>query len=118
MPNFCKVIIVGHIGNDIELRYTTAGLAVTNVNVAVNNPFKKDDPPTWYKCSVWRQQAEFVNEYAKKGDAILVEGDQLALEDWTAQDGTIRHSLTMQAQRVQLLGRRDDAGGEASEAAF
>jgi len=107
MPNFCKVIIAGHIGNDPAIRYTSEGVAVVSVNVAVNNPFKKDDPPTWIKCSVWRQQAEYVNQYAKKGDAILVEGDQLALEEWTAQDGTVRHTLALQAQRVQLLGSRD-----------
>lgn len=109
MPNYSIHIIVGHVGNDPELRYTSEGTAVTSINVAVNNPFRKDDPPTWIKCSVWRQTAEFVNQYVTKGAAVLVEGDQLTIEEWTAQDGTVRHTLTLQAQRVQLLGSRGDS---------
>ena len=115
MPNFETHVIMGHIGNEVEIRYTSEGVAVTSINVAVNNPFKKDDPPTWYKCSAWRQQAEFVAQYAKKGDAVLVQGDQLALEEWTAQDGTIRTSITLQARSVQLLGKRGETQPSETE---
>lgn len=110
MPNFEIHVIVGHVGNTPELRYTKEGTAVTSVSVAVNNPYKKDAPPTWYKCTCWRKTAEFVNEYVKKGAAILVQGKGLALEEWTGDDGETRYTLVMDVDSVQLLGSRSDAG--------
>lgn len=121
MPNYEKHIIVGHVGNDPEIRYTSDGVAVCSVSVAVNNPYRKDDPPTWYKCSVWRATAEFVNQYVTKGAAVLIEGDGLKLDEWTAQDGTQRVSIAMQARSVQLLGRNgtgQDAPQEQGELPF
>ena len=116
MPNYDKHIIVGHVGADPELRYTNEGVAVVNISVAVNNPRRKDDPPTWYRCAIWRQTAEFVNEYVRKGTAVLVEGDGLKLSEWAGQDGTQRVSLEMTAQRVELVGARDDAREPARDA--
>ena len=120
MSNYEIHVIVGHVGNTPELRYTSEGIAVISLNVAVNNPFKKDAPPTWYKCTCWRKTAEFVNEYVTKGAAILIQGRGLALEEWTGNDGTIRHTLAMDADSVQLIGAKSEqhTAQETADAPF
>lgn len=107
MPNFETHVIVGHVGNVGDLKYTSDGVAVINISVAVNDPRRKDDPPTWYRVSVWRGTAEFVAEYVTKGAAVLVAGDRLKLSEWTGQDGAPRTTLELNATSVQLLGSRD-----------
>lgn len=107
MPNFETHIIVGHVGSVGDLKYTSDGVAVINISVAVNDPRRKDDPPTWFRCSVWRATAEFVAEYVTKGAAVLVAGDRLKLSEWTGQDGAPRTTLELNATSVQLLGSRD-----------
>lgn len=120
MPNFETHTIVGHVGNVGDLKYTNDGTAVCTLSVAVNDPRRKDDPPTWYRASCWRATAEFVSKYVEKGAAVLVHGDRLKLDEWTGQDGQPRVSLELNAARVELLGRRgEDAGdGDAAEMPF
>ncbi len=122
MPNFETHVIVGHVGNVGDLKYTSDGVAVINISVAVNDPRRKDDPPTWFRCSVWRATAEFVAEYVTKGAAVLVAGDRLKLSEWTGQDGAPRTTLELNATSVQLLSSRDaapvDAGRETSDMPF
>jgi single-strand DNA-binding protein len=108
MPNYSKHIIVGHVGTPPTLKYTDTGIAVASFTLAVNNPRRKDDPPTWFRISAWRSTAEFVNSYVTKGAAVLVEGEHLKLSEWTAQDGSTRVSLEMDAQRVELMGGKRD----------
>lgn len=104
MPNFEHHIIVGHVGGDVTLRYTQSGVAVASFSLAVNDPRRKDAPPTWYRVTCWRQLAEFANEYVTKGAAVLVAGDRLKLSEWTGQDGAPRTTLELNATSVQLLG--------------
>jgi single-strand DNA-binding protein len=108
MPNFENHVIVGHVGKVNGLQYSQNGTAMASFSVAVNNPRRKDDPPTWYRANTFGQTAEFVNQYVKQGVAILVSGDRLELSEWTAQDGTVRHTLELHAQTVQLLGGKRD----------
>ncbi len=116
MPNFETHVIVGHVGSLTDLKYTSDGVAVVTLSVAVNDPRRKDDPPTWWRCSVWRQTAEFVAQYVTKGAAVLVAGDRVKLSEWTGQNGEARTSLELNATSVQLLGARgDDAGQPARE---
>lgn len=112
MPNYEKHLIAGHVGRAADVRYTNEGRAVADFSVAVNNPFRKDDPPTWYKVTAWGKLAETVNQYVEKGMAVLVEGDRLELDEWTGDDGTPRTSLVLTAQRVVFLTR----AGETADA--
>ena len=114
MPNFMNVTLMGHVGNPPTLRYTSAGVAVASFRMAVNNTRRKEDPPTWVTVTVWRQTAEFVNQYVTQGAAVLVNGSWLALSEWTGQDGKARTSLELTADRIELVGARTDGTHEAA----
>lgn len=117
---FHKVILVGNLGRDPEMRYTPGGQAVTNISVASSRRFTDSsgemrDETVWFRVSVWGRQAESCNQYLRKGRQVLVEG-RLNPDDngnpriWNAQDGTPRASFEVTAQTVRFLGGRDDAG--------
>ena len=117
---FHKVILVGNLGRDPEMRYTPGGQAVTNLSVASSRRFTDSsgemrDETVWFRVSVWGRQAESCNQYLRKGRQVLVEG-RLNPDDngnpriWNAQDGTPRASFEVTAQTVRFLGGRDDAG--------
>ena len=114
-----KIIIIGNLGRDPELRYTQDGTPVANFSVATNyrrsnqDGSQKDDT-TWFRVSVWRRQAETCNEYLQKGRRVLVEG-RLNTDPatggpriWTGQDGQPRASFEITAQTVRFLGGRGD----------
>jgi single-strand DNA-binding protein len=118
-----RIIIVGNLGNDPEMRYMPDGTAVTNISVATNRSWtdsrtgEATKETTWFRVSVWRKQAEAVNQYLAKGSRVLVEG-RLRPDPqtggprlWTAQDGTVRASFEITADSVQFLSGRDDGGG-------
>jgi single-strand DNA-binding protein len=117
---FHKVILVGNLGRDPEMRYTPSGQAVTNLNVATNRTYTDNTgnqvkQTVWFRVSVWGKQAEAAHQYLRKGRQVLVEG-RLNPDDngnpriWNAQDGTPRASFEVTAQTVQFLG---GPGGEA-----
>ncbi len=124
-----KLIVVGNLGGDPEMRYMPDGTPVTNFSMAANRRWTDSrsgetrDETTWFRVSVWRGQAEAVNEYLSKGSQVLVEG-RLRPDPqtggprmWTAQDGTVRASFEITADSVQFLSGRDSGGGsyESSE---
>jgi len=115
MPNFEHHTIIGHVGGEVTLRYTSgaeSGIPVASFSLAVNDRFKKDAPPTWYRVTCWRQLAEFVNEYVKKGAPLMVAGERLALSEWTAENGDKRTTLELTARDVVLLGRKGEVDAE------
>lgn len=112
-----NLVIVGNLGADPDMRYTPSGQAVTNLRVAVNRKYTKDDElveeTTWFNVSVWGKQAENVHQYLKKGRQVLVEGRLNPDENgnpriWTRNDGTPGSSFDVTAQRVVFLGGRHD----------
>jgi len=125
-----KVILVGNLGRDPEMRYTPGGQAVTNLSVATNRRYTDNsgetrDETIWFRVSVWGKQAESCNQYLRKGRQVLVEGRLSGDENgnpkiWNAQDGTPRASFEVRAITVQFLGSRDegslggDEGGSAA----
>ena len=124
---FHKVILVGNLGRDPEMRYTPGGQAVTNLSVASSRRFTDSsgemrDETVWFRVSVWGRQAESCNQYLRKGRQVLVEG-RLNPDDngnpriWNAQDGTPRASFEVTAQTVRFLGGREDAGYAAADEA-
>jgi single-strand DNA-binding protein len=106
--SFNKIIIVGNLGRDPELRYTPQGDAVCNFSVAVNDK-KRDktgelqDTTTWFRITLWRRQAENASKYLTKGSPIYVEG-RLKVEEWTDRDGNNRYTLEVQATDMQFIG--------------
>jgi single-strand DNA-binding protein len=113
---FHKIIFVGNLGRDPEMRYMPDGQAVTNLNVACNRRWnsqvsgEQEEETTWYRVSVWGKQAEACNEYLEKGRQVLVEG-RLKPDPatggprlWTRQDGSVGASFEVVASSVQFLG--------------
>ena len=125
-----KVIVVGNLGRDPEMRYMQDGTAVTSLNVATNKSWtdKTSGEPrketTWFRVSVWGRQAETANEYLSKGSQVLVEGELRGDPEtgtpriFTRQDGTVGASYELRAFNVRFIGGRDTGGydtGPASE---
>ena len=118
-----KIVIVGRLGRDPEMRYMPDGTGVTSFSVATDrrwNDRATGQPvqeTTWFRVSVWGRQAEAANQYLSKGRMVLVEGrlhpDPATggPRTWTAQDGTVRASYEIRADSVQFLGGREDGGG-------
>ena len=125
--SYQKVIIVGNLGRDPEMRYMPDGTPVTSFSVATNRKWTNTDgsqgeETVWFRVSVWRRQAETVAQYLTKGRQVMIEGRLTADKAtggpriWTAQDGTQRASYELTADRVVFLSGRGDAapgaGGE------
>lgn len=116
--SFNKIIVVGNLGRDPELRYTPQGDAVCSFSIA-SNERKRDksgefqDVTTWFKVTLWRNQAENAAKYLSKGRQVYIEG-RLRTEEWTDRDGKTRTSLEINATEMQFLGGRDS--GEYSGA--
>lgn len=110
---YSKIIIVGNLGRDPEMRYTPSGRAVTNFSVAVNRRRRDSgsnswvDETDWYRVSVWEKQAEIADQYLRKGMQVLVEGE-LHPGIFTGQDGNARLSLDIRFARFQMLGTREE----------
>jgi len=102
-----KVEIIGHLGQDPELRYTGNGKAVCNFSVATNQ-YDRDDPE-WHNCTAWGDLAEIVNEHLSKGERVFVEGS-LRTRQWEDPDGRTRYSTEIHADEIIFLGSDVEAG--------
>jgi len=116
-----KLIIVGHLGRDPELRYTPSGQAVTNFSVATSRKWtgsdgQQQEETVWFRVSVWGKQAETCNQYLSKGRLVMCEGRLTVDKEtggpriWTDQNGTPRANYEMSAYDVKFLGGRGDGG--------
>lgn len=124
-----KLIIVGNLGRDPELRYTPSGHAVTHFSVATNEAWtdasgQRQERTVWWHVSVFGKQAEVCNSYLQKGVRILVEGrlnpdpETGGPRLWEGQDGTVRASFDVTALNVRFMGGRSEGsvpGPAASE---
>jgi single-strand DNA-binding protein len=114
-----KIVLVGNLGRDPEMRYTPGGHAVTNLNVATNRTYTDSNgeqvkETVWFRVSVWGKQAESCHQYLRKGRQVLVEGRMIGDESgnprvWNRQDGTPTASFEVNAISVRFLGGRGDA---------
>lgn len=116
MASFNKVILMGNLTRDVELRYTPSGTAVTEIGLAVNDR-RKDangqwvDETTFVDITLWARTAEICNEYLGKGSGVLIEG-RLKLDQWDdKQTGQKRSKLRVTGERMQMLPRGDNRGG-------
>lgn len=109
MASVNKVILVGHLGRDPELRYTPGGTAVANFSLATNEAWtdksgEKQERTEWHRIVVWGKQAEIAGEYLKKGKQIFIEGS-LQTREWNDREGNKRQTTEIRAQRLIMLGR-------------
>ncbi len=107
-----KVILVGNLTRDVEVRYTPGGTAIGNTGIAVNRKFKaatgeQKDETMFIDITFFGRTAEIANQYLRKGSKVLVDG-RLKLDQWTAQDGSKRSKHSVTVENLQMLGSRDE----------
>ena len=117
--SFNKIILVGNLGRDPELRYTPQGTPVCSFSLATNerrkdrNTGENNDITTWFRVTLWGRQAETASQYLQRGRPVYIEG-RLRVEEYTDRDGNKRHSLEVNATDMQFIsaggGRSEDAG--------
>lgn len=112
--SFNKIIIVGNLGRDPELRYTPQGTAVCSFTLATNERRRDksgehQDVTTWFRVTLWGNQAETASKYLAKGRPVYIEG-RLRVEEWTDRDNNNRYTLEVNATDMQFIGSRQDAG--------
>ena len=110
-----KVILIGNLGSDPELRYTGSGTAVCNFSLATSESYKDRDGnqvenTEWHRIVAWARLAEICGEYLSKGRQVYIEG-QLQTRQWEDKDGNTKYTTEIKAREMQMLGGRDDNGG-------
>ena len=115
MGSVNKVILVGNLGRDIELRYTPGGAAVATLSLATTDVWndksgQRQEKTEWHRVVLWGKTAETLAEYLLKGRQIYVEG-RLQTRQWDDRDGNKRYTTEIRADRVVLLGGRGSGGG-------
>jgi single-strand DNA-binding protein len=116
MAGINKVILIGNLGRDPELRYTQGGTAVATLNLATTRSYTKQgsnervEETEWHRVVVWGKTAEFCNQYLTKGRQVYVEG-RLQTRNYEDKEGIKRYSTEVVAETVQFLGGRGGGGG-------
>jgi len=116
MASVNKVILIGNLGRDPEVRYTPGGSAVCNISLATTRNWKdknsgeKMEETEWHRVVFFDRLAEIAGEYLKKGRPVYVEG-RLKTRKWTDKDGVEKYTTEVMADQMQLLGGREGMGG-------
>ena len=116
MASVNKVILVGNLGRDPELRYTQSGQAVANFTLATTDRFggkdgaERQERTEWHRIVAWARTAELCAQYLSKGRSVYIEG-RLQTREWEDKDGQKRRTTEIVAQTVQFLGGREGGGG-------
>ena len=111
-----KVIIIGHLGRDPEMRYSTSGNPMTNFSVASSRRYttaagEQREETEWFNCTAFGRLADTCNQYLTRGQQVYVEG-RLRSREYTRRDGTPGFSLEVNVNEMQMLGRRDGQSGD------
>jgi single-strand DNA-binding protein len=124
-----KVILVGNMGKDPEMKYTASGAAICNITVATSESWKdkqtgeKQEKTEWHRIVAFQRLAEIMGEYLRKGSQVYIEG-KLQTRKWQDQNGNDRYSTEIVASQMQMLGSRGDnqsnrgGGNQQSESGF
>lgn len=116
MASVNKVILVGNLGADPEVRYLPSGDPVANIRLATTERYKDKasgdlkEITEWHRIAFFGRLAQVVSDYLKKGSSVYVEG-RIRTRKWQAQDGTDRYSTEIIADQMQMLGGRGSSGG-------
>lgn len=122
MSSFNKIILVGNLGRDPELRYTPQGTPVCSFSMATNekrrdrNTGENIDKVTWFRVTLWGRQAETASQYLQRGRPVYIEG-RLRTEEYTDRDGNKRTSLEINATDMQFISSGNGNGNAQSAAA-
>ena len=117
-----KVIIVGTLGKDPEVKYMPSGGAITNITIATNDSYKdkntgeKKEVTEWHRVVFFNKLAEIAGEYLRKGQQVYIEGS-LRTRKWQGQDGQDRYTTEIIANDMQMLGGKSPSGGERQQPA-
>ncbi|CAH2780371.1 MAG: Single-stranded DNA-binding protein [uncultured Paraburkholderia sp.] len=123
MASVNKVILVGNLGADPEVRYLPSGDAVANIRLATTDRYKDKasgemkEATEWHRVSFFGRLAEIVSEYLKKGSSVYLEG-RIRTRKWQAQDGTDRYSTEIVAEQMQMLSGRGGSMGGGDEGGY
>ena len=118
MASVNKVILIGNLGRDPEVRYAPSGAAICNVAIATSRNWKdktsgeRQEETEWHRVVFYDRLAEIAGEYLKKGRPVYVEG-RLKTRKWTDKDGVEKYTTEIVADQMQLLGGREGGGGGA-----
>ena len=122
MASFNRVILLGNLTRDVEVRYLQSGMAVTDIGIAVNDRRKNQQTGEWIEevtfvdVTLWGRTAEVAGEYLGKGSPILIEG-RLKLDQWE-KDGQKHSKLKVVGERMQMVGSKGGGGGRGSNQNF
>ncbi len=120
MASFNRVILVGSLTKDVELRHIPSGTAVTDISLAVNERVKKNDQwvdeVNYFDVTLWGRTAEVAGMYLSKGSSVLIEG-RLKLDRWEQEDGQKRSKIKIVGERMQMLSAKAAGGAHHAEAA-
>jgi single-strand DNA-binding protein len=117
MSGINKVILIGRLGSDPEVRYTPSGVAVANFSVATSEEWKdkdsgeKKERTEWHRIVAWRRLGEICGEYLSKGRQVYVEG-RIQTRSWDDRDGNKKYTTEIVASDIQFLGSRDMSDGD------
>ena len=109
-----KVILIGNLGKDPEIRYTQSGTAVANFSLATTETWgggdggEKQEKTEWHNIVAWARLAEICNQYLQKGRQVYIEG-RIQTRKWEDRDGNTRYTTEIVAQNMQMLGGRGDS---------
>ncbi len=119
MASLNKVLLIGNLGRDPEVRFTPGGTAVANFTLATTERWsdatsgERKEKTEWHRVVVWGKQAEIAGEYLRKGRQVFIEGS-LQTREWTDRDGNKRVTTEIRAQRFQMLGRPGESAPQAA----
>ena len=118
--SYNKIIVIGNLGRDPELKYTPQGQAVCDFSIASSEKKKSSngevkEETTWFKATLWGKQAEVLSQYLSKGQRVYLEG-RLRAREWTDKEGRTRTSLEISVTEIYLLGRVDNGNAVAAKA--
>lgn len=113
-----KVILVGRVGNDPEIKYAGNGNAIANFSLATSEKWKdkdgqKQEKTEWHKIVAFGRQAEVIGEYIKKGSQLYIEGS-IQTRSWDDNDGNKRYTTEITLKMMEMLGGKSDSGGDNS----
>lgn len=123
MASVNKVIIVGHLGKDPEVRYTASGEAIANLTVATSESWKdkstgdKKEQTEWHRCNCFGKLAEICGQWLKKGAQVYIEGS-LRTRKWTDKEGVERYTTEIRMDQMVMLGGKSDSQRPAQDGEY
>jgi single-strand DNA-binding protein len=109
-----RVILIGRLGKDPEIRYTASGKAVCNFSIAINEGYGDKKQIEWIAIVLWEKTAEVAEKYLKKGSLVYIEG-RLQTRSWEDKEGTTKYKTEVVGQRMQMLGGAGNTGTETGD---